>query len=248
MLGVHTDERAWRRGAIGEEEVARRLAKLPSDIWTVVHDIAIGDRGANVDHLVVGPPGVFTLNTKHLTGKVWVAEHAFRHNGHKTDYLRKARAESKRISKLLTVQLGRAVVHPVLVVMGAELKIKAQPVDVSVVTRRGLRSWLEHLPESQSETDLVELSRAVRLPSTWQPQQARPKKVASAPPASPSENGRLTLNPWNRYGKNRLYVNDSAGASLGFYDLKSQLLSTNETGRRAEIEAAVAEYLDRHGS
>jgi hypothetical protein len=247
VLGVHTDERAWRRGATGEEEVARRLAKLPSETWTVVHDIPIGERGANIDHLVVGPPGIFTLNTKHLTGKVWVAEHAFLHNGHKTDYLRKARAESKRASKLLSAKVGRSVyVHPVLVVMGAELTIKSQPRDVAVVARRKLRSWLEQLPSDQSEVELKELSKAVRLPSTWQQSPTAPRD--STPSESPPfrvQEGRLTVKLWSRYGKRRLYVNDVAGTSLGFYDLGTNSLSVQNTERQAEIQAVVAEYLRR---
>lgn len=68
-----TEERAWRRGAQGEEEVARRLAELPEDQWTVLHDLPLGACGANLDHLVIGPGGVFALNAKHLTGRVWVA-------------------------------------------------------------------------------------------------------------------------------------------------------------------------------
>src|SRR5947209_4421219 len=87
LLGVHTDERAWRVGAKGEQLVGRELAKLASPPWYVFHDIPIGGRGANVDHLVIGPGGVFSVNAKNLTGKVWVTERTFRHNGYRTDYL-----------------------------------------------------------------------------------------------------------------------------------------------------------------
>jgi hypothetical protein len=45
MLGVHNSERAWRTGADSEEEVARRLGKLP-DGWHVLHAVPIGERGA----------------------------------------------------------------------------------------------------------------------------------------------------------------------------------------------------------
>src|SRR2546430_2430149 len=64
LLSVHTDERAWRVGAQGEELVAAQLAKLDRTRWSVLHDIPIGQRHANVDHLVFGPGGVFSLNTK----------------------------------------------------------------------------------------------------------------------------------------------------------------------------------------
>lgn len=40
VLGVHTDERAWRLGADGEEVVGARLSKLDSR-WRVIHSVAV---------------------------------------------------------------------------------------------------------------------------------------------------------------------------------------------------------------
>ncbi len=74
-LGVHTDERAWRIGADGEEKVAARLARLAKKDprWRFIHAIPVGGRGSDIDHLAIGPGGLFTLNTKHHPGaKVWV--------------------------------------------------------------------------------------------------------------------------------------------------------------------------------
>ncbi len=56
LFDTRTEQRAWRLGAVREEKVGRALAKLP-DGWAVVHDLTIGKRGANIDHLVIGPPG-----------------------------------------------------------------------------------------------------------------------------------------------------------------------------------------------
>lgn len=44
MFGVHTEERAWRIGADGEEKVAVRLAKLAQKDgrWRYLHAIPIG--------------------------------------------------------------------------------------------------------------------------------------------------------------------------------------------------------------
>ena len=64
VLGVHTDERAWRIGADGEEAVAARLAKLGGH-WRVLHAVPVGDRGSDIDHVVIGPAVVFTINSKH---------------------------------------------------------------------------------------------------------------------------------------------------------------------------------------
>ena len=54
--------RRWTLGAGGERDVARALARLSSQ-WLVVHDLS-KPRGGNVDHLVAGPGGLFTIETK----------------------------------------------------------------------------------------------------------------------------------------------------------------------------------------
>ena len=89
---------AWRVGAEGEEEVARRLGRL-SEGWRVLHSIPVGEKGSDIDHVVIGPPGVFTLNTKnHIRSNVWVTETTFMVNGQKREYFRNSRHEAKRAS------------------------------------------------------------------------------------------------------------------------------------------------------
>ena len=55
------------RGASAEEHVGSLLAQLPDDEWHVVHDASFG-RG-NIDHILVGPAGVFTVETKSHRGR-----------------------------------------------------------------------------------------------------------------------------------------------------------------------------------
>jgi hypothetical protein len=59
------------RGATGEEHVGGLLEKMSDDGWVVIHDASLG-RG-NVDHILIGPPGVFTVETKSHPGPVRVA-------------------------------------------------------------------------------------------------------------------------------------------------------------------------------
>jgi hypothetical protein len=83
-LGVHTEERAWRIGAAGEEKVAAQLAKVAKKDprWRFLHAIPVGDRGSDIDHLVIGPGGVFTVNAKHHPrAKIWVGGDTFMVNG-----------------------------------------------------------------------------------------------------------------------------------------------------------------------
>lgn len=76
VLMVHTEERAWRIGADGEEKVGAQLDKLiqRDPRWRAIHAIEVGERGSDIDHLVIGPGGVYSLNAKHHPGaKVWSA-------------------------------------------------------------------------------------------------------------------------------------------------------------------------------
>jgi hypothetical protein len=58
------------RGATGEEQVGELLEGLGERGWRVVHDASLG-RG-NVDHILIGPGGVFTVETKSHPGPVRV--------------------------------------------------------------------------------------------------------------------------------------------------------------------------------
>lgn len=51
------DSRPWYVGALGELDVAARLASL-DDGWSVLHSVPIGTRGSDIDHVVVGATGV----------------------------------------------------------------------------------------------------------------------------------------------------------------------------------------------
>ncbi len=60
------------RGASGEEHVGSLLDSFcDGEAWSVLHDVSLG-RG-NVDHLVIGPGGLFTVETKSHPGPIRVA-------------------------------------------------------------------------------------------------------------------------------------------------------------------------------
>lgn len=59
----------YRKGAEGEMMVSDVLDALP-DGYHVFHDATHASFGGNIDHLVIGPQGVFNVETKNWTGTV----------------------------------------------------------------------------------------------------------------------------------------------------------------------------------
>jgi hypothetical protein len=64
------DAVAWRRGAAGERRTARLLAALERHGWAVLHDLAAPGSRANLNHLVIGPGGVFMIDSKRYRGRL----------------------------------------------------------------------------------------------------------------------------------------------------------------------------------
>jgi hypothetical protein len=64
---------AWRRGAAGERRTARLLGQLERHGWAVLHDLAVPGSHANIDHLAIGPGGVFVIDSKLYTGRLHLA-------------------------------------------------------------------------------------------------------------------------------------------------------------------------------
>src|SRR5205085_1527607 len=89
--GRRATTEAWRIGAEGEEHIARKLDRLERDGYRVLHDArAPGSRG-NIDHVVVGPTGVLTIETKNYGGNInprrllFARETRATHNGRRLD-------------------------------------------------------------------------------------------------------------------------------------------------------------------
>jgi hypothetical protein len=79
------------RGAKGEEQVGGLLQSMSGDGWLLIHDVSFGH--GNVDHIAIGPGGVFTIETKSHPGPVRVG----RIHG---ATLRQAQSQQKLIAKL----------------------------------------------------------------------------------------------------------------------------------------------------
>jgi hypothetical protein len=143
----------WDRGATGEEHVGHILETLAKDGWWVVHDFNTG-RG-NIDHIVVGPGGVFSVETKSHGGRIAVdrVDDAM---------LRQAYAQAKHLEALIA-----HTVTPLLVFSRAYLV--GRPVSrqrgVLVLPARMLADHLTRRPARLSSDQTAELqARLIAAP------------------------------------------------------------------------------------
>lgn len=107
-LEVEVDDSAesWYRGAVGERRVGEILSALPEG-WTVVHSVPLGSGSRDIDHVVIGPDGVFTINTKYSPGRnIWARGMGLYVGGHAQQHIRKARDEAQEAGRRLTAASG----------------------------------------------------------------------------------------------------------------------------------------------
>ncbi len=159
---------SWEKGAEGEERVGKRLAKLPRDRWVTLHDRPLGGGGRNVDHLVIGPGGVFSVNTKNLSGNVIVKENAFLVSGFPDRALRIARDEAQKVGERLARAAGEdVVVEPVLVVLTPSLDVRARPQGVHVLGERDVPDWFAGRPHVIDGRAAARIYACARRNDVW---------------------------------------------------------------------------------
>jgi hypothetical protein len=173
---LDADARPWFSGADGERTVAALLARLPEG-WTVLHSLPVGRSGADIDHLVLGPAGIFTVNAKHhVDASVWVAGRTVLVAGRKQPYVARAEAEASRVDRLLADVMPSCAggacpeVRAVIAVVGARrLKVREAPRSVDVVRAESLHRFLLRQPVRLGPDDVQRLLAVLERPSAWQP-------------------------------------------------------------------------------
>jgi|GEM_PF-3360615 hypothetical protein len=155
---------SWRVGADAEEAVGRELEKLPPG-WFVRHDIFIGKRW-NVDHIIVGPPGVFLFDTKFRSGIVKTTRDGIRVNNRRTDMAEKVQDQAREASGQFRDAGLRTWVQPVLV-FDNDIRGTRQPDGVHVVGLARVIEYLKALPPELEDAEVQRLGRVLLDDATW---------------------------------------------------------------------------------
>ena len=151
--GEHAQKMAERaaRGAEGERKVGAILEGLGPD-WHVLHGVWLGH--GDIDHVLVGPGGTFTIETKANRGKIPVDHIDER-------MTRQAYAESKILAKVSGLE-----VVPLLVFSDAFL-VGSPPTTcrgVTILPARMLANYLLHRrPPKLATAEVTEIAARLRL-------------------------------------------------------------------------------------
>ena len=206
---------AWEKGADGEEATAVALAALPAEEWTVFHDIRWpGRRYANIDHVVVGPGGVFVIDSKNWSGRVEVDDNVLRQNGRSREKAVAGVAEAALAITQMTSPVATRHVQPVLCFVRDDA-LTGWARDVMVCSTRNLTEMVlsrtralspEQVRETAFELDAQIRAAAIEEASPYVPGARRPASPAQVAAALPPKvaaqkpgKRRLSAGDWIRF-------------------------------------------------
>ncbi|NYE35631.1 hypothetical protein F4692_000735 [Nocardioides cavernae] len=148
-----------QRGAGSEAEVARALRRLPEG-WFVFHDVPWRGRpGVTIDHVVVGPAGVFVIEAESWDGTIEVRDGVLTQDGQSREQA--VDLAARAAIAVQGVVPGRC--FPVVCFDGAPLSAWAR--DVLVCSSSTVLLKLRSLPHRLSDDDVRRCVAAIEAQS-----------------------------------------------------------------------------------
>lgn len=146
----------WEKGADGESQTAAALGRLGRE-WTCWHDLRWpGRRLANIDHIAIGPGGIFVIDSKNWSGTVAIKDGVLRQNGYQRETAVASCAESALAVGELVPEYSNAV-KPVLCFVREE-PIEGWARDVMLSSTLNLVEMLTSRPRLLSDAQVADIS------------------------------------------------------------------------------------------
>ena len=161
--------RAYRRGLLGEQAMAEYLQPLFADSYQIFHDIP-GDGKWNIDHVAVGPAGVFAIETKYRTkkpGRNGQEDYKATFDGNRImfasgDYDVRAPKQARYVARWLEKELSKATgervtAQPIVALPGWWVDRKTNS-DVKVLSGKEVAGTIAKEPATLSEKRIKQIS------------------------------------------------------------------------------------------
>jgi hypothetical protein len=140
-----------REQELDGESAGGRLNQLRADGWQVLHSVSIGTRGTAIDHVLVGPGGVFLINNQTnsptATGN--------------------SRLEAERAAKFLSGAVGWPVQVTPVSMADAPMSPHYGQEGVLVLGRTEVPGYFRRRPVQLIAADVAEVYEYARRSSTW---------------------------------------------------------------------------------
>ncbi len=161
-----------------QKRTARQLSSLERKGYRAMHCLAIPDSNEQIDHLVIGPAGVFAIDSEDWDKRMPVRTSSHRQLWHgpndMRDRLAHAQWEADQAAGLLSGELGSGVaVRPAMAVYGPKIAWDVATIrDVDVFSGPRLRKYLRRrvrrrdLRLSTAEIERIEKAAHVVLPAS----------------------------------------------------------------------------------
>jgi hypothetical protein len=258
---------AWARqrahahavGDAGEQRLREAVAPLAEAGWSALHN-RLRPHGGNIDHILIGPSGVYVLDAKAWTGPVTFAGAVIRSNGrNRSSSLEALADQAAEVRDVLRKSGYAGEVAAGLVLTGADPG-PSEATRVGHVTVCGITGLVDSLtkrPRNLTPTEVTNLSKRIG--------QAFPLADAptAAPPVTVLPSGRgvgdpsntflryshwLYLEEWKKAGRHRIYLTDSDGSAMGWKNLSDDAIAVTAEGQekltRAILTGASASELN----
>lgn len=162
----------YEQGKAGELGVGVLLNSLYADGWGVLHSIPVYDGRSDIDHLLVGPGGVWTVNAK-SHGRLRVVVNGDRVSVGRTnvDYVRSARHEAALATRVLRSHGHDVPVYSAVALdldYSGELDIMEPPEDVVVDTAPNVVAHLRTTNTLLDQAAINSIFATARKRTTWE--------------------------------------------------------------------------------
>lgn len=149
-------------GFVGERQT-EELLRLLDDSWECVHDIVRG-RGkwkSNWDHVLIGPAGVFLLDSKSYSSTSKAKDDALR-SGRLICRGSDIRGAAISLKEALEPKVGKQYVNAAIVIWGEFPQKRYEENQVTYLRSDELLGWLSEKPGRLSERERKTVAQAVR--------------------------------------------------------------------------------------
>lgn len=160
--------KSWNKGIEGEKTVAHYLNQLPENYF-IFNDLKFPGSYGNLDHVVIGPNGIFVIETKNYDGFFIVKEDGWYYK--KGNYIKESQSQPgkqvmrnvmslKKFLEKNNVNMYGVWIDPIVTLVNNNFKINEKPKNYKVLYPSAIP---EYIINTKNNADLKILQSAIDL-------------------------------------------------------------------------------------